>query len=87
MRMPATGGDSLTRTEAEVLGLVDRGFSNREIAATRSIAVGTVKCHLHRVYEKLRVRNRIEAANAARERGHLSSVVRSPALTQERIFG
>ena len=71
--------DSLTKTEAEVLGLVDRGLSNREIAATLSIAVGTVKCHLHRVYIQLQVRNRIEAAAKAREHGHLPSFVRSSA--------
>jgi ATP/maltotriose-dependent transcriptional regulator MalT len=65
------GADPLTRTEANVLGLVDSGLSNREVAATLSISVGTVKCHLHRVYEKLQVRNRIEAAAKAREHGHL----------------
>src|ERR1700704_2094051 len=62
--------DPLTTAEADVLGLVDTGLSNREIAATLSISVGTVKCHLHRVYEKLQVRNRIEAAAKARQRGH-----------------
>ncbi len=46
------GVDPLTRTEADVLGLVDNGLSNREIAATLSISVGTVKCHLHRTYEQ-----------------------------------
>ena len=73
------GVDPLTRTEADVLGLVDSGLSNREIAAALSIAVGTVKCHLHRAYEKLQARNRIEAAVKARERGHLSSFVPSSA--------
>jgi ATP/maltotriose-dependent transcriptional regulator MalT len=68
--------DPLTTAEADVLGLVDSGLSNREIAATLSISVGTVKCHLHRVYEKLQVRNRIEAAAKARRRGHLSTFVR-----------
>ena len=73
MRGLATwGGDSLTKSEAEVLGLVDSGLSNREIAATLSIAVGTVKCHLHRAYEKLQVRNRLQAAVKAREHGQLS---------------
>ena len=48
--------DSLTSSQAEVLGLADSGLSNREIAATLSIAVGTVKCHLHRAYEFSRYR-------------------------------
>ncbi len=87
MSWSATGGDSLTKSETEVLGLVDSGLSNREIAATLSIAVGTVKCHLHRVYEKLQVRNRIEAAAKAREHGHLLSFVRSSAHAHERNFG
>ncbi|MET0167478.1 MAG: LuxR C-terminal-related transcriptional regulator [Vicinamibacterales bacterium] len=60
-----------------MLGLADSGLSNRDIAATLSISVGTVKCHLHHAYEKLQVRNRIEAASKARERGHLSTVVDS----------
>jgi LuxR family maltose regulon positive regulatory protein len=87
MSWSAMGEDSLTKSEAEVLGLVDSGLSNREIAATLSIAVGTVKCHLHRVYEKLQVRNRMEAAAKAREHGHLSSFVRSSAQAHQRNFG
>jgi ATP/maltotriose-dependent transcriptional regulator MalT len=81
------GIDRLTRTEADVLGLVDSGLSNREIAATLSISVGTVKCHLHRVYEKLQVRNRMQAAHKAREHGDLSTVVHSFAQARERNFG
>jgi ATP/maltotriose-dependent transcriptional regulator MalT len=77
MSWSAKGGDSLTKSESEVLGLVDSGLSNREIAATLSIAVGTVKCHLHRVYEKLQVRNRLQAVAKAREDGHFSPQVRS----------
>jgi len=65
----ATDGNSLTKTEAQVLDLVDSGLSNREIATRLSIAVGTVKCHLHRVYEKLQVRNRLQAVAKAREHG------------------
>jgi ATP/maltotriose-dependent transcriptional regulator MalT len=79
MRWFTAGVDPLTRTEADVLGLVDNGLSNREIAATLSISVGTVKCHLHRTYEKLQVRNRIQAAARAREHGYLLTFVRSSA--------
>ena len=77
MSWSAKGGDSLTKGEAEVLGLVDSGLSNREIAAALSITVGTVKCHLHRAYDKLQVRNRLQAVVKAREHGHFSSQVRS----------
>jgi ATP/maltotriose-dependent transcriptional regulator MalT len=67
--------DALTKSEREVLSLVDRGLSNREIAATLSITVGTVKCHLHRAYDKLQVRNRLQAVTKAREHGDFSSQV------------
>ena len=83
----AAGLDPLTRTECGVLALIDSGLSNREIAAVLSITVGIVKCHLHRVYEKLQVRNRTEAATKARELGHLSSFIRSSAQAHERNFG
>lgn len=43
--------DSLTEAETNVLALVDTGLSNQKIADTMSIAVGTVKCHLHRTEE------------------------------------
>ena len=68
--------DSLTRTEAVVLGLVDEGLSNQQISAALSITIGTVKCHLHRVYEKLPARNRTEAAARAREQGQLVGAAR-----------
>ena len=72
--------DSLTRTEAVVLGLADEGLSNQQISAALSITIGTVKCHLHRVYEKLPARNRTEAAARAREQGRL--VDAAPFLAQ-----
>jgi len=87
MSWSAGAVDPLTRTEAEVLGLVDSGLSNREIAATLSISVGTVKCHLHRVYEKLQVRNRMQAAHKARERGDLSPLGSLFGAKRERNFG
>jgi len=67
------GRDALTKTEAEVLALVDSGLSNQEIAAHLAIAVGTVKCHLHRVYEKLQAANRLQAVVKARQLGYLST--------------
>jgi DNA-binding NarL/FixJ family response regulator len=63
----------LTKAEAAVLALVDGGLSNQQIAVQLSISVGTVKCHLHRVYEKLQVRNRTEAAVRAREHGQFGA--------------
>ena len=60
---------SLTPREGEVLELLARGYTNREIAATLVIAEVTAKVHVHRVIRKLGVRSRTEAAIAAVERG------------------
>lgn len=53
---------ALTTREREVIGLIDRGLSNKEIAATLSIEVATVKNHVHHVLEKLDVPRRSAAA-------------------------
>jgi DNA-binding CsgD family transcriptional regulator len=62
--------DTLTHAEAKVLALVGDGHSNQMIAATLAITVGTVKSHLHRVFEKLDARNRLDAISKARMRGY-----------------
>ena len=62
--------DTLTHAEARVLALVEVGHSNQMIAATLTITVGTVKSHLHRTYEKLEARNRLDAISKARMRGY-----------------
>jgi ATP-dependent transcriptional regulator len=54
--------ERLTRREREVLRLVADGLSNRKVAAELFISEVTVKVHLRHIYEKLGVRNRMEAA-------------------------
>jgi DNA-binding NarL/FixJ family response regulator len=54
--------ERLTEREAEVLGLIRQGLSNREIAKSLWIAESTVKVHVRHVLEKLEVRSRTEAA-------------------------
>jgi DNA-binding CsgD family transcriptional regulator len=52
----------LTRREAEVLALLAEGKTNREIGVELGISAHTVKNHLERVYAKLEVTTRLEAA-------------------------
>jgi DNA-binding NarL/FixJ family response regulator len=60
---------ALTARETEVLNLVARGKSNREIAAALDIAVNTVKNHLKNILEKLHLENRVQAATFALREG------------------
>jgi two-component system, NarL family, response regulator LiaR len=55
-------GESLTRREREVLGLIGRGFSNKRIALELGIAEKTVKTHVGHVLAKLGVPDRTSAA-------------------------
>jgi DNA-binding NarL/FixJ family response regulator len=56
-----TGLGSLSAREREILNLLARGRSNREISEELFITNKTVKNHLSRVYEKLGVHSRAEA--------------------------
>jgi two-component system NarL family response regulator len=59
----------LTAREVEVLELIARGNSNREIGDQLSIAEGTVKAHVNNILGKLEARDRTEAAMIALKRG------------------
>ena len=59
----------LTEREREILALLARGASNREISQTLYIASGTVKNHLSNIMSKLGVHDRTQAALKAREFG------------------
>jgi two-component system nitrate/nitrite response regulator NarL len=56
----------LTSREREIVDLLDRGLSNKEIAARLRIEMPTVKNHVHHILEKLQVQRRAEVAAAAR---------------------
>jgi len=62
-------GGALTARELEVLRLVARGLSNKEIAADLGITTHTVKYHLAAVLEKLGVRSRTEAVSLGVRKG------------------
>ena len=61
----------LSRREVDILRLVAQGKSNREVGETLDIQEKTVKHYMTSILQKLRVRNRVEAAMLARN--HLQS--------------
>jgi len=58
---------NLSRREQEVLALVVRGLTTREISDTMFITQFTVKVHLNNIFKKLGVKNRLQAAVLATE--------------------
>jgi DNA-binding NarL/FixJ family response regulator len=50
----------LTPREIEMVGMVARGLRNKEMSERLAITEGTVKIHLHNIYRKLKVENRVE---------------------------
>lgn len=54
--------NNLTKREFEILQLISKGNSNNEIVEKLFISLNTVKYHLRNIYEKLDVKNRIEAS-------------------------
>jgi len=68
---PASAGliEPLSDRECEILRLIARGSSNREIADALFITEGTVKNHITNILSKLDVRDRTQAALKARELG------------------
>ena len=59
---PAAGLGQLTDREREILDLIARGRKNTAIAADLGLSPHTVDNHIRRIYEKLQVHNRTEAA-------------------------
>ena len=59
----------LTAREIEVVRMVAEGLSSARIAQELHVSEGTVKTHLHRIYDKLGLDGRVQLALLAREKG------------------
>jgi NarL family two-component system response regulator LiaR len=59
----------LTPRELEILELIARGLSNKEIATQLFVSENTVKTHSSRVFDKLNARRRTQAVQIAKEQG------------------
>jgi two-component system, NarL family, nitrate/nitrite response regulator NarL len=55
-------GAKLTGREVDIIRLLARGLTNKEMAKSIRIAEGTVKIHLHNIYTKLGFNSRLELA-------------------------
>lgn len=62
-------GDGLTQREAEILGFVAQGFSNKQIAAVLQISERTVRTHVSSILDKLHLTNRTQATLYALKNG------------------
>lgn len=61
--------EALSSRERAVASLARRGLRNKEIAGELGLTEGTVKVHLHKVFDKLGIRGRTELILLAQERG------------------
>jgi len=71
--MRQEGLDPLTERELQILHLLEKGLTNREIASELVVTPGTVKLHTKHVYRKLSVNNRQMAVTLARALGLLAA--------------
>lgn len=70
IRLPAA---ALTDRQTEVLHLLCKGLSTKEIAVRMNLCSSTIKTHLTQIYKSLRVRNRLEALMVAqRTQGNIA---------------
>lgn len=59
--------DPLTEREMDVLRLIAKGYSNKEIAEELIMTVNTVKTHIKNIYGKLQVNRRVQAVEKAKK--------------------
>ena len=59
----------ITRRQREIIDLIDKGLTNKEIAQRLHLAVHTVKSHVHNLLEKLALHSRLDVASLVNSRG------------------
>lgn len=57
----------LSKREWEVMQLIEKGFSDRQIADNLVISLSTAKTHVHHIFAKLNAKDRLQAVNRAKE--------------------
>jgi len=62
-------GNILTPREIEIVRLVADGLRNKEIADRLYVTEGTIKVHLHEIYQRLKVDSRMQLVRYARDKG------------------
>jgi two-component system nitrate/nitrite response regulator NarL len=61
-RSPSGSNEGLTSRQKQIVAMLKVGSSNREIARILGLTEGTIKVHLHRIYQKIGVANRTQLA-------------------------
>jgi DNA-binding CsgD family transcriptional regulator len=64
-RRPASGWESLSSAERDVVRLVSEGLANKDIGARLFISPRTVQTHLTQVYTKLSLSSRVQLVHEA----------------------
>jgi DNA-binding NarL/FixJ family response regulator len=68
---PGTAPEKLSKRQKQLLIMLDKGLSNRDIADELKISEHTVKVHLWRLFRRLNVKSRSQASHLARTQGLL----------------
>jgi two-component system nitrate/nitrite response regulator NarL len=81
VRTQSPGAANLTRREREIVPLIERGLSNKEIGRQLSIETATIKNHVHNILEKMQLRTRGEVAARVRVSQAPNSLLKQRPLT------
>jgi DNA-binding NarL/FixJ family response regulator len=71
----AVNAGCLTRREAEIVGLIENGLSNKEIALRLDVEVSTVKNHVHNILEKVQLHDRRSAVQCLKRQRFIATRV------------